>query len=330
MDIANYHNIVKTVLKDFEYPDFQWVYKRPSIAELYKPDKRCGIYVLRFQNNQYYVGQAVDVIRRYVQHSKVHEDIQEITFKNFTKEELNKIEAEIIKVLESKKVKLRNINLTSIPKGETDLDLVISSEEQELWLKSNTINQLNEHIINLPDHEDKYAKKFQTLLKKKGFETIAKLFLIEYFRKCVIQPQTTELTFWGITLLNKAFTDIPNIALCRLNFYWCEVLTIWVDDDDEIVFTFHLTKSVLTKTHLKSFRIKSLDIIDHYYPRGGPDQFRLDVTGLDDALKLLSDNKVIESIKTFNLRQMQKGATVYGKYHCIDLAREILRTEVNT
>ena len=90
------------------------------------------------------------------------------------------------------------------------------------------------------------------------------------------------------------------------------------------------TKSILNKTHLKSLKIKSLSIYDQYYPRGGPDQFSIDVTGLNDALKLLSDNKVIESIKTFNLRQMQKGATVYGKYHCIDLAREILRTEVNT
>jgi hypothetical protein len=61
-----------------------------------------------------------------------------------------------------------------------------------------------------------------------------------------------------------------------------------------------------------------------HYKRGGPDQFQLIVEGLDDALMLLRDKKVIQAIKTFNLRQMQKGATVFSKFHCIDLARDVL------
>ena len=55
-----------------------------------------------------------------------------------------------------------------------------------------------------------------------------------------------------------------------------------------------------------------------------PDQFYIRVTGLKDALNLINDPIVVQSIKTFNLRQMQKGATIYGKYQCIDLAIDIL------
>lgn len=66
-----------------------------------------------FRNNVFYVGQAVDVIRRYVQHLKIHDDIQEISFKTFPENQFNKVEQKIVKTLEMEKVKLRNINLTS-------------------------------------------------------------------------------------------------------------------------------------------------------------------------------------------------------------------------
>lgn len=317
-------SIVKKVLEEYNFPVFNWVYCRPTVADLFKPDKRCGIYILRFRDNQFYVGQAIDVIRRFVQHTKVHDDIQEISFKTFSETELNNIEQEIVKILERKKIKLRNISLTSIPKGDTDLDLIIPYDQQQFWLTSNFENKLNEYCTDQPDLQEKYFRKFQRLIKRDDFNSSAKPFLIEYFKKCVLQPTKTELSFWAITCLTKAFLDLSNVAICRLNLFWCEVLTIWIDDYKNINYTFHLTKSLLTKEYLKSLKLKSLFIDDHYYKRGGPDQFSIEVQGLEEALKILQDENIIFAIKTFNLRQMQKGATVYGRYHCIDLAKLIL------
>ena len=323
-------NIVKKTISDFKFSEFIWVYCRPTIADLFKPEKRCGIYILRFTNNQFYVGQAVDVVRRFVQHTKVHDDIQEISFKTFPKTELNRVEQEIIKLLEIRNVTLRNINLTSIPKGDTDLDLIISPSEQQLWLQSNHNNELTEYWLNEPNLQVKYSRKFQKLLKRKDFIDSAKPFLIEYFKKCVLQPSKTELSFWSLTCLTKAFIDSDLVALCRLNLFWCEVLTIWIDDDKSIHYTFHLTKSLLPKSYLlrKILKIKSLSISNHFYQRGGPDQFSVEVTGIQDALKLLDNDKIVMAIKTFNLRQMQKGATIYGKYHCVDLAKLILTNDI--
>jgi hypothetical protein len=321
---ANHLNIVKKILKEYNFPEFVWVYCRPTVADLYKPGKRCGIYVLRFRDNYFYIGQALDIIRRYIQHTKNHNDIQEISFKTYPQKDLNNLEQQLIKSFESKSIKLRNINLTSIPKGDTDLDLIIPYDQQQDWLKSNFENKLNEHYIDQPDLQEKYNKKYQRLIKREDFQKSVKPFLVEYFKKCVIQPAKTEISFWSITCLTKVFTDLNNIAICRLNFFWCEVLTIWLDDDKNIIYTFHLTKSLLTKKYLKSLKIKSLQINDHFYQRGGPDQFQIDVEGVEDAIKILHDENVIYAIKTFNLRQMQKGATVYGRYHCIDLAKLIL------
>lgn len=317
-------SIVKKALADYNFPDFTWVYCRPTIADLFKPDQRCGIYIFRSRDDEYYIGQAVDVIRRYVQHTKNHDDIQEITFKCFPQKELNQMEQNLVKLFESKKIKLRNISLTSVPKGDTDLDLIIPYDQQQNWISSNFENKLNEHLIEQPELQEKYFKKFQRLLKRNDFHQSAKPFLIEYFKKCVLQPAKTELSFWSLTCLTKAFSNTNHIALCRLNFFWCEVLTLWVDDDKNINYTFHLTKSLLTKSYLKSLKIKTLFIDDHFYKRGGPDQFLIEVQGIDDALKILQDENIVLAIKTFNLRQMQKGATVYNRYHCIDLANLIL------
>ncbi len=322
-------SIVKKTIEEFNFPKFVWVYCRPTVADLFKPTKRCGIYVLRFTNNQFYVGQAVDVIRRFVQHVKTHNDIQEITFKTFPIKDLDNVERHLIKSLESKKVRLRNINLTSIPKGDTDLDLVIPGDQQQTWLQSNQVYELKQHIVLQPELQEKYSRRFRDLIKREEFIYFAKPFLIQYFKKCILDPAKTELTFWSLTCLNKAFSDTNHIALSRLNLFWCEILTIWINDEKKISYTFHLTKSLLTKSYLKSLKIKTLFIYDHFYQRGGSDQFSIEVTGLENALKLLNDEKVLMAIKTFNLRQMQKGATVFSKYHCIDLAKLILTDDVS-
>jgi hypothetical protein len=121
------------------------------------------------------------------------------------------------------------------------------------------------HSLNLPDHQIKYEKRFKSLKKREDYHKIAKPFLIEYFKKCIIKPEITEISFWGLTALNKVYTDTNNIALCRINLFWCEVLTIWIDDDKEIVFDFHLTKSILNKKYIGRLKIISLKIFDHYY-----------------------------------------------------------------
>ena len=57
----------------FDAPEL--VAGRASIADLFRPSKRCGLYILHFDNGEFYAGQAIDVTRGYVQHRKVHSDI---------------------------------------------------------------------------------------------------------------------------------------------------------------------------------------------------------------------------------------------------------------
>jgi len=66
------------ITNDFTQP--RHIQGRASIADLFPPGKRCGLYILHFTNGEIYAGQALDVTRRYVQHRKVHSDIERISF----------------------------------------------------------------------------------------------------------------------------------------------------------------------------------------------------------------------------------------------------------
>ncbi|MCC6177254.1 MAG: hypothetical protein IT305_18265 [Chloroflexi bacterium] len=62
---------------------------RESVAQLFPRDRRRGIYVLHFANGQHYVGQSVEVVRRYGDHRRNHPDIAEISFREVPQDALD-------------------------------------------------------------------------------------------------------------------------------------------------------------------------------------------------------------------------------------------------
>ena len=52
-----------------------FVKERQSIADCFTKKNRCGIYILHFENGEYYVGLAIDILKRFAQHRKNHSDI---------------------------------------------------------------------------------------------------------------------------------------------------------------------------------------------------------------------------------------------------------------
>ncbi len=83
-----------------DFPQPHHVQGRASIADLFPPGKRCGLYILHFANGETYAGQALDVTRRYVQHRKVYRDIETISFRQVNKSRLNDEELTLIWELE--------------------------------------------------------------------------------------------------------------------------------------------------------------------------------------------------------------------------------------
>ena len=295
---------------------------RDTIADLFKPGKRCGLYILYFANGEIYAGKALDVTRRYVQHRKVHTDIEQISFRRVAKNRLDE-ERALICSLEQSGHRLRNITFTSIPKGESDFDLVMSVEEQNRWLQDpDYVDFGGDRVVN-PELRRKYSKKFERFTAMPRSDEVIDV-LRSYVRIGIPAFQRGEVAFWCVSCM--PVRDV----YARINIYWQEVLTVFVAEN-ELWLSLHIADSTfipLSDEAVALFfeRHPTLGVTNHQYKPGGPDQvnFTLPVAA---ARPFLSDPEVLPAISLFNLRLMQKGPCNFGRFHCMDLADRIISTQ---
>lgn len=300
---------------------------RHSIADLLHPDRRCGIYLLHFENSEYYIGQAVDVVKRLSQHKKNHNDIVKISFKPATKDILQHEEVEAIGLFE-KSCTLRNISIVSTPQCESDLDALFDIADQEAWLITEnpffSCRQRSE-----PDGlRGKYTKKFSKVSEDSFFMDNLLPVLQKYVRKCIPEPYLTEVSFWGCTCLPSG-KDKDGFVYSRINIYWNEVLTVGRDSDEAPFFSWHLAESPFNslseeEINQRYSKFSTMIVNDHYYKSGGRDQFNIFLHNKDEALSILDDTIFLSAAKSFNLRNMRRGAHVYARYHCMNLADLLL------
>jgi hypothetical protein len=115
-----------------------------------------------------------------------------------------------------------------------------------------------------------------------------------------------------------------------INLFWQEVFTVSLEDN-QLSFSIHLALSVLQQEFGPSLsklsrRHPRVGIYAHTYVPGGPDQIYLDAQGSHALQGLLEDERVVRAIRLFNLRLMKKGPCRFSRYHCMDLADQLLPT----
>lgn len=192
----------KEILSKLAFPTFRDVSQRYSISDLC-PNKLCGIYILRFGDRSYYVGQSINIARRFLQHKKNFNDLEAITFKRVKPAELNSEEQAIIGFMETR-FTLRNISLTSLPNiSDCELDEMISPEQQYRWLcdpgsEIKFYNRVNDPVLRF-----RTAKRCEELLKDITFKEQIVPVMQKYVRLCIPEPFQTEITFWGCSCLPK-------------------------------------------------------------------------------------------------------------------------------
>jgi hypothetical protein len=299
---------------------------RTSIVDLFSPARRCGIYVLHFENGEVYAGQAVDVTRRFIQHRRKHKDISEISFKPVTLKKINEAERETIWELEKASIPLRNITFTSVLGGETDFDLIMNPKEQERWLGDVTWSDLKGTRTNDRELRRKYGMKFQTFLQEPDVEIVQAILKI-YIKRCIPVPVRSELSFWAVSCLPRY--SVSGISVySRININWQEVFTV-SREGGIFGFSWHLAMSPLQEAYGSNLTgvardHPNLSIGDHFYEPGGHDQKNIFTESIDEAVSLLSNPVILKAIRLFNLRLMRKGPTSYNRFHCFDLADSLL------
>lgn len=323
------NNKINDTLNKFGFSRPCFIQGRASVADLFRPKRRCGIYVLHFTTGEFYAGQAVDVVRRYVQHSKNHGDIEQISFKRVAPDRLNEAEREVIWTLEKNDVSLRNISLTSIPKGESDFDLLMPVKEQDRWLKNIDLIDAEGTRVSDPELRRKYRRKFE-IFSRQEFSPDVISALRRYVSVGIPTIRRGECSFWSCSCM-PAYQKRDVVIYSRINIYWQEVFTAYAHHGT-LRFSAHLARSSLEKALRGSLsrlehRYAGLTVKDHKYQPGGSDQVNIVVHGVGTILKVLQDTAVIGAVRLFNLRLMKKGACMYNRNHCFDLTDALMNPE---
>lgn len=310
------------------FPKPRIVEGRTSIADMFRPSNRCGIYILYFSNGEYYVGQTKDVTRRFVQHLRIHPDIEKLAFKRVARKNLDAEESAIARILEGQDHTLRNILLTSLPKGESDFDLVMPLEDQDRWLVDHSyVGPQGTRVIE-PELRRKYQGKWAQFTKLPYADKVI-AGLSHYVGVGIPAALQSEVAFWSCSCL-PSYPDKRVTIYSRINLFWQEVFTAYLEGK-QLWFSLHLARSVLEQEFGPTlFELVSehpfVEASYHAYARGGPDQMNLHVKGLSALQRLLEDRSVVRAIRLFNLRLMKKGPCAYSRYHCMDLADRLLST----
>ena len=184
-----------------------------SVAALMPGRHHCGIYILEFENNERYVGQARDVVRRYQSHrhgSKHHvawRDIVGFGFIEVPPSDLDRVEREII-AQQRGRYHLRNRMWNLENTEPRPLDNIVSIVEQKHWANGHpqygeaTIEEIRIEADREPGPTPKLltASRGQVILP--GGKAVADVVIDELaniIESVIPSPVSTEKTFWTLS-----------------------------------------------------------------------------------------------------------------------------------
>lgn len=152
--------------------------------------------MLAFADSTHYIGQAVEVVRRFSQHRRRFA-ISGFSFLPTRETLLDRVEYEKIRLAENLGFRLINIVHAGVTAVEADLDLVLQPEEQAKWIGRGAYRFKRDPSpsIVLPHaHIDRFAPKFQQFLAHPMALSAAKL-LRTYLVNAIPSPRRTEYSF---------------------------------------------------------------------------------------------------------------------------------------
>lgn len=303
-----------------------------SIAHLFGITRsRCGIYVLSFSDGLFYIGQAVDVVRRFAQHRLVHGSICGFSFRAVDKTNLDREEQRSIAVAERAGIPLTNRVHVSQVSGETDLAELLSVAQQEDWLEGKQV-EVPGGVVFDSEHPQRlrFRHQFQRLSQTPLYLDIRHI-LIAYTQNCIPVPGVTQFSFWSVSALPATNRGSwPRLAAININGMETLVVGHYYNDPDRIWGFINVTASVLKECFgdraALTRMLADCSCNDRHYRTAGPDSTQVCCEGVAALTAALGHLGVIRAAKTLVLRLMRKGPTIFSKFHAPDLADVIIPT----
>lgn len=318
---------------------------RLSVAHLFPAVKgRCGVYRLRFAGGEEYVGQAVDVVRRFADHRRRWSDIVSVGFHRCGPLELDDVERSFIRFRADGGARLRNIQhvLDSMSVG-SDLELVVTRDEQADWLAGDPTDLPGQFWLVGAGPDEHWARQELGGQRLKTAPAYARLrrspladgvtdALRVFVTRCVPFPRRTELTFWAASAAPSTNRDSwPRLGVVSVNAM--EVLVLGHHHGrDELPWGFlNVRRSVLdgeSRASRAARRRLGVEEIEHAYRAAAGDSVALGFDDLASVATMLTDpvhSAVGEAARSLVLSLMRQGPTLQWRWHCPDLVDHLLR-----
>jgi hypothetical protein len=298
---------------------FQTYNVRNKTLETYLPQRqRGGIYVLHMADDTLYVGQAIDVVKRYAQHYQNYSNIEYVSFKPIDKVNFDTEEIRFIHALEQRGFRLLNILHTSVTYHPTDFDLLVPVDQQKRWFDDPTWVYPGEERNNEGKEEQriKTQQKFEKLRRDPKFQPLVSL-LKHYVHYTIPSFRTTQFEYWSITCLPSIFN---HERYTTMNMNAMETFVVGKGGWSFI----NIALSVFEKGYQNDQdflrKYPGVNIRNSHYKAAGFDQLALNMDTLEQATQVLRDPIVIKAARLLNLQLMRKRKCFYRRYHCFDLA----------
>ncbi len=292
------------------FPEAEPVATLRSIAHLFGASKnRCGIYLIEFVGEKFYVGQAVDVVRRFAQHRKNYDEIIGFSFIPTPRKDLDETERSLIRKAEQ-------------------LHLVLPREQQDSWLASPaTFNRDDTSLsaISLPDAQlERFSSQFRKYKEHPLFSLSSRLLSL-YLGNCIPSPRQTEYSFWAVSCFPSTNRNTwPRLVCVSIGVMEALVIGYFKNSPTEIWGFLTVASDVLSEAYENDESLMaafpSSEIIRREYRDAGQHQITL-WAGDEQSLSVLLEDKIVQkAAATLALRVMRKRATIYSKFHCKQLA----------
>jgi hypothetical protein len=305
---------------------------RLSVADLYRDkSQRTGIYLLGFTDGTFYIGQALDVCRRFADHCRDVGHICFIAFLPRTPDVLNDFERDTIYRAEQAGLPITNRVHVSAILGQTDLDDVVSETEQKLWLERwPKPLSCGKTCVALPSDSPQRIRTdhaWQRLHQRSDW-TIIRTCLSRYISSCVPYPAQTQYTFWSLSCLPATGKGRwPRCAV--VNAGLMELLVLGKMQQGSGTWAFvNVAASKLEEKYgsialaLRAF--PGVEARQTSYRSAGSDHIQLHADSIMVMNNLLRSPAVCDAAGLLMIRQMRSRATIFSRFHCPSLADAVL------
>ena len=218
--------------------------------------------------------------------------------------------------------------------GETDLDLIMPSSDQIEWFSCPNVyyeSNLSERIDLGDAHRDHYRHNYEKFVEHPESDSIVNILRV-YARGCLPACHRTEFSFWAVSCTPSTNASTwPRLAVVNVNMM--EVLVIgrhrsstsrhwaFINVSQNSLWHFLRRREKLELTH------RGIRLTASGYRAAGHDQICIECRSLIVLRRLIADPRIRHAAAALNLRLMRKGSTIYGKYHCPDLADRLFELD---